>query len=39
MTAEFHAFRDGADVEESFTLSAPDDWKRLFATLAKNITR
>jgi hypothetical protein len=37
MTAEFHAFRDEADVEESFTLAAPDEWKRLFATLAKNI--
>ncbi len=34
MTAEVHAFRDETDVEESFVLAAPDEWKRLFAALA-----
>jgi hypothetical protein len=37
MAAEFHAFRDGADVEESFALTESDEWKRLFAVLARNI--
>ena len=37
MTAEFHAFSDGEDVEESFSLAMPDEWKRLFAALTKNI--
>lgn len=37
MTAEFHAFREETDVEESFALASPDEWKRLFAALAKNI--
>ncbi len=37
LTADFHAFRDNRDVEDAFTLSDLNEWKRLFTTLAQNV--
>lgn len=37
MKAEFHAFRNGADVEATFMLSESNGWQQLFAILSQNI--